>query len=161
MLITFLLTMGIISICVVIHYEALYRLGSFVEELRISPRQQVVVGVLLALAAHVVEIYIFAGGYYYALYYGTIGGFTGEAPMENYFDCVYLSFVTYSTLGFGDIIPHGGVRFMVGVEAMVGLVQIAWTASYLFMQMEQKWGHSAVSGPVASRKGSRRGNSRE
>jgi hypothetical protein len=65
--------------------------------------------------------------------------------MEDFFDCVYLSFVTYSTLGFGDIVPEGWVRFMVGTEAVTGLVQIAWTASYLYFQMGRNWGH--VSGP--------------
>ncbi len=168
MLITFLLTLGIVALCVVIHYEVLYRLGGFIESLTISPRQQVVTGVMLALGAHVIEIYIFAGGYYYALTFENIGYFTGDAPMEDFFDCVYLSFVTYSTLGFGDIVPEGWVRFMVGTEAMTGLVQIAWTASYLFMQMERNWGHNSLNNapnngprrPATSRRGSRRDNSR-
>ena len=146
MLTTFLITMSIVALCVAIHYEVLYRLGGFVEALMVSPRQEVVTGVILALAAHVIEIYIFAGGYYYALEFGDIGGFTGTAKMEDYFDCVYLSFITYSTLGFGDIVPQGWVRFMVGTEAMMGLVQIAWTASYLYMQMEHHWGHAAAGG---------------
>ncbi len=141
MLITFSLTLGIVALCVVIHYEVLYRLSSFIGKLPISPRQQVVTGVMLALGARVIEIYIFAGGYYYALIYGNIGGFTGEVGVNNFLDCAYLSFVTYSTLGFGDIIPHGWVRFMVSTEAMTGLVQIAWTASFLFLQMEENWGH--------------------
>ena len=153
MLTTFLLTMSMVALCVVIHYEVLYRLGDFIEALTISPRQQVVTGVMLAMAAHVIEIYIFAGGYYYALEYGSIGSFVGQQPMVDYFDCVYLSFITYSTLGFGDIVPLGWVRFMVGTEAMMGLVQIAWTASYLYMQMQQNWGHAASSEPAASKTG--------
>ena len=110
------------------------------KKMSISPRQQVVIGVMLALMAHIIEIYIFAGGYYYALEYGDIGSFTGDAKMEDFFDCVYLSFVVYSTLGFGDIVPEGWVRFMVGTEAVTGLVQIAWTASFLYFQMAENWG---------------------
>jgi hypothetical protein len=161
MLTTFLITMSMVALCVAIHYEVLYRLGGFVESLMVSPRQEVITGVILALTAHVIEIYIFAGGYYYALEFSNIGGFTGTSKMEDFFDCVYLSFVTYTTLGFGDIVPHGWVRFMVGTEAMMGLVQIAWTASYLYMQMEHHWGHAATSKGASTGGGSQSGSSPE
>ncbi|MEP5763943.1 MAG: potassium channel family protein [Halieaceae bacterium] len=142
MLITLLLTLSLLALCVTVHYEMLYRLGGFIDELAIGPRQAVVFGVMLAMAAHIIEIYIFAGGYYYALHYPAIGSFSGEAPVENFWDCVYLSFVTYSTLGFGDMVPVGWVRFMVGTEAVTGLVQIAWTASFLYYEMGRSWGHN-------------------
>ncbi len=143
MLIVLLLTLALVASCVIIHYELLIRLDSIVKALKVGPRQEVVLGVMLALAAHIIEIYIFAAGYYFALDNPDIGTFTGEAPMETFFDCVYLSFATYSTLGFGDIVPNGWVRFMVGTEAVTGLVQIAWTASFLYFQMESKWGHNS------------------
>ncbi len=142
MLIMFLLNLALVALCVTVHYELLYRLGTVVKAFSFGPRQEVVFGVMLALAAHTIEIYIFAGGYYYVLHTPELGSFMGESKMEDFFDCVYLSFVTYSTLGFGDIVPDGWVRFMVGMEAVTGLVQIAWTASFLYFQMETGWGHS-------------------
>jgi len=165
MLTTLTITLGLVALCVIVHYEMLYRLGGFIESIDVGPRQGVVVGVMLAMAAHIIEIYIFAGGYYYALEYGDIGGFTGTAKMEDFWDCVYLSFVTYSTLGFGDIVPHGWVRFMVGTEAVTGLVQIAWTASFLYFEMERNWGQrgpevKSPSGPANAGRGSGRGSSR-
>ena len=138
----FALNLTLVALCVAVHYELLYRLGTVVKSVRVGPRQEVVFGVMLALAAHTIEIYIFAGGYYYVLHNPELGSFLGESKMEDFFDCVYLSFVTYSTLGFGDIVPEGWVRFMVGMEAVTGLVQIAWTASFLYFQMETSWGHS-------------------
>lgn len=175
MLGTFALTLSIVALCVIVHYELLNRLGTFLDEQGIPPRQAVLFGVMLALAAHIIEIYIFAGGFYYVLQNPDMGTFTGDAPLEDFWDCVYLSFVTYSTLGFGDIVPDGWVRFMVGTEAVTGLVQIAWTASFLYFQMEMQWGGThppvrppasrpapgrPVSGPANSKKGSGRGNSR-
>ncbi len=142
MLTTLFLTLALVALCVTVHYEVLYRLDPFIKTLGFGPRQEVVLGVLLALAAHIAEIYIFAVGYHYTLFTPSIGSFAGDAPMETFFDCVYLSFVTYSTLGFGDIVPQGWVRFMVGTEAVLGLVTIAWTASFLYSQMETKWGHA-------------------
>jgi hypothetical protein len=166
MLTTFALTLTIVALCVVVHYEMLNRLGTFIDSLAMGPRRAVIIGVTLALAAHVIEIYIFAGGYYYVLRNPEIGSFSGEASVEDFWDCVYLSFVTYSTLGFGDIVPDGWVRFMVGTEAVTGLVQIAWTASFLYFQMEMQWGfreppsRGGISGPGGAKRGSKRGNSR-
>ena len=166
MLGTFALTLTIVALCVIVHYELLNRLGTFIDSQGIRPRQAVLFGVMLALAAHIIEIYIFAGGYYYVLQNPDLGTFTGDASLEDFWDCVYFSFVTYSTLGFGDMVPDGWVRFMVGTEAVTGLVQIAWTASFLYFQMEVQWGGAppprrpGPSGPAGARRGSERGNSR-
>ncbi|EGG99066.1 Protein yfbU [gamma proteobacterium IMCC2047] len=54
-------------------------------------------------------------------------------------DCGYHSFVTYTSLGFGDIIPTGYLRFITGIEALAGLVLIAWTASFVYVEMRRFW----------------------
>ena len=33
-------------------------------------------------------------------------------------DCVYFSFTAYTTLGFGDIVPHGDLRFLAGARSV-------------------------------------------
>jgi len=38
---------------------------------------------------------------------------TGEA-IYDLMDCIYYSFITYTTLGFGDLIPTGSLRFLTG-----------------------------------------------
>ena len=50
---------------------------------------------------------------------------------------IYYSFVTLTTLGYGDIIPIGHIRFTAGSEALTGLVLIAWTASFTYLQMQK------------------------
>jgi hypothetical protein len=54
-------------------------------------------------------------------------------------DLTYFSFVTYSSLGFGDVVPVGDIRFLTGMEALTGLVLIAWTASFMYVQMMKLW----------------------
>ena len=54
-------------------------------------------------------------------------------------DCVYYSFTTYTTLGLGDIEPHGDLRYLTGLEALTGLVLITWTASFLYLEMTRYW----------------------
>ncbi len=133
------LTLLILLLCVAIHYEFLFRLSGIIERARFPARINVMLAICLAIVAHVVEIWIFALGYYLSLHFTQLGGFIGEQPVADIWDCLYLSFVCYSTLGFGDIIPVGWVRFLVGTEAMMGLVFIAWTASFMYIQMERYW----------------------
>jgi len=52
---------------------------------------------------------------------------------------VYFSLVTYSSLGIGDLYATGPMRFMVGIEAITGLVLSAWTASFTFYEMQRFW----------------------
>jgi uncharacterized membrane protein len=54
-------------------------------------------------------------------------------------DCVYFSFVNFTTLGFGDIVATGDIRFLTGLEALTGFVLITWTASFMFIEMEKQW----------------------
>jgi len=54
-------------------------------------------------------------------------------------DCVYFSFTTFTTVGFGDIQPTGDLRFLTGIESLTGLVLITWTASFLFVEMQKFW----------------------
>ncbi|MEO0411981.1 MAG: potassium channel family protein [Pseudomonadota bacterium] len=89
------------------------------------------------LLAHLIEIALFAGAIF--LLDRAIPGasLTGafQGSIEDY---LYFSSTTYSSLGFGDIVPNGGLRLLVGVEALVGLIMIAWTAAFLFAETDQQ-----------------------
>jgi hypothetical protein len=54
-------------------------------------------------------------------------------------DAVYLSAVTFTTVGFGDLAPTGPIRFLCGTEALTGFILITWSASFLYLEMEQFW----------------------
>lgn len=58
---------------------------------------------------------------------------------EGRLDLVYYSSVVYTTLGLGDLIPAGAIRFMTGVEALSGFVLITWSASFTFLEMQKFW----------------------
>lgn len=128
----------VICIAVMVHYEALYRLALLLPKLRIAPRFRVLVGVAGAFLAHVVEIWIFAIGYYLTVKWNgnsELGGnFDGSL-----LDCSYFSFTNYTSLGYGDIEPFGHVRFLSGLEGLTGLIMIAWTASFMYIEMQKFW----------------------
>ena len=56
-----------------------------------------------------------------------------------FLDSVYFSAVCYTTLGLGDIVPSGAIRFLVGTEALTGFVLITWSASFTFVEMQRFW----------------------
>lgn len=128
----------LVALIVLIHYEVLRGLSILIPKLRIGYRLRVLCGVLGALTAHVVEVWVFGFGYYFMQNFVEIGGFVG-AHNGSLLDSVYFSFSAYTSLGFGDIAPLGDIRFTAGLEALVGLVLIAWSASFLYLEMTQYW----------------------
>ena len=85
---------------------------------------------------HVIEVWLFAFLYYFLLPLENTGEVIGEFS-NTVLDCAYFSFVNYTSLGYGDIVPVGHIRFTAGSEALTGLVLIAWTASFTYLQMQQ------------------------
>lgn len=86
---------------------------------------------------HVAEIALFAAAY-------SIMGSTGLGQLSGAYqstpiDYFYFSIATYSTLGIGDIFPDGAMRMVAGIEALAGLVLIAWSASFTYLMMERLW----------------------
>ena len=134
----FIFNCVVISIAVLVHYEALYRLARLLPYLRIAPRFRVLVGVAGAFLAHVVEIWIFAAGYYLMLKWDTESELGGNFD-GSLLDCSYYSFTNYTSLGFGDIEPFGHIRFLSGLEGLTGLILIAWTASFMYIEMQKFW----------------------
>ena len=47
--------------------------------------------------------------------------------------------MTFTTVGFGDLAPSGPIRFLVGTEALLGFVLLAWSASFTYLEMEKNW----------------------
>lgn len=89
-------------------------------------------------AVHLVEILLYAAGYYVAANVFDLGLLQGEraAGALGYF---YASAVFYTSLGLGDVLPNDHIRFIVGVETLNGLLLIAWSASFMFAAMGEFW----------------------
>jgi len=94
--------------------------------------------VFACFAAHTIEVWMFAVGYYLFVDVFRLGGI-GGAHHGTFVDNVYFSAVNYTSLGFGDVYPLDNVRLISGVEALVGLLMIAWSASFTYLAMERFW----------------------
>ena len=134
-----LINIAIIVLAVLIHYEFLFRLSALIPHLLIKHRYRIVVGVLGSLVAHSLEVLLFALAYY------VLPNVEGWGYLEGSFDgslwdCLYFSYTSFTTLGVGDIVPHGHIRHLVGLESLTGLLLISWTASFLYFEMQRHWG---------------------
>lgn len=58
--------------------------------------------------------------------------------VEDLLDAVYFSVVTWTTLGYGDILPLPGARWIVVVESMTGYVVMALLISALVAALSRK-----------------------
>lgn len=137
-LVVVLLALAAIVCAVGLHYEGLNWLARHLARSQGARRSRVLRAVIGVMLLHFAEIWIFGLAFWWAASIpgaGSIGG-AGTAGL---FDAVYLSAMSYSTVGFGDVVPHGDIRFIAGTEAVVGLFLIAWSATFTYLEMEQNW----------------------
>ena len=138
MLTVLLVSTGLVVLSVGIHYQALVHLSHLRRFDRLRHRSRLNLLVLGALVAHVIELSCFSFGYWLLDGVWDYGDLL-VAPDETTTDYWYFSFVAYTSLGFGDITPSGSLRFMTALETLTGLVLIAWTASFIFLEMQISW----------------------
>lgn len=129
----------------VLHYEVLRMLSAALGTSRIPSRLRLVVVIITAFAAHFAEILLYGLAYYWLIELFKVGGM-GEPGILPFTRCLYFSAETYTTLGYGDVLPHGDLRLLAGLEALNGMLLMGWTASYTYLSMERLWG----SGPPGS-----------
>jgi hypothetical protein len=134
----FLLNCLVVALVVIVHYEFLYRITLLIPKMTIKHRLRIVAGVVGALIAHTIEIWIFGIAYYFMHHTDNWGELTGNFN-GSLMDCVYYSFTVFSTVGFGDIVPIGNLRYLTGIESLTGLVLITWSASFLYLEMQKHW----------------------
>jgi voltage-gated potassium channel Kch len=121
-----------------IHYEVLRLLTAGLPLLRIQPRVKLVVVIVVAFGAHAAEIVLYGLAYYLlATHLGR--GSMGETGILTFARCLYFSAETFTSLGYGDVVPHGDLRLLAGMEALNGLLLIGWTTSYTYISMERFW----------------------
>jgi len=123
--------------CVLLHYEVLNWLSRWLVRLGGRRRHRVVFAIFGVLGAHIVEIWIFGVAYMLLLVAPTFGSSHGIGP--SLLDFIYISAMTFTTVGASDAYLSGPIRFVSGTEALAGLVLITWSASFTFLEMERFW----------------------
>lgn len=138
-MVSFFLCFALVSVSVMLHYETLRLLNDRLRKTeRIAERAKVLAALIGALVSHLLQIGVFGLAYYLLRDHLELGGFGGtfEDSLSSF---LYFSSETYTTLGFGDIYPTGSLRMICGIESLVGLLMVSWTASFTYLEMRRYW----------------------
>lgn len=138
-----MLVIGVSIVLVVgaifVHCEALRLIAALLPRLhRIAVRWRMVFVVFGCVVAHAIEVWLFAFGYWLLdeeFQFGSLSGHDAGGLL----DMAYFSVACFTTLGFGDIFPLGEARLLAGVEAIAGLLLIAWSATFTYLAMQRLW----------------------
>jgi hypothetical protein len=139
MLLTLLVGLALIGLTTLLHYEVLGGLSAVLPRLSIPARSKLLVVMFATFAAHLLEVLLYGLALWALLHWAGVGNLQGPEG-TTLANCVYFSAETYSSLGFGDLVPVGPIRLLAGVEALNGLLLIGWSASYAYLAMERFWG---------------------
>ena len=131
-------TAAVVIICVILHYECLRLMSVWLPRPKHHHRRRIIILILGLLLLHITEIWVFGAAYFGLLSNGNLGELVGIGEISIW-NCVYSSATTFTTVGFGDIVPVGAIRFVTGTEAIAGLTFITWSASYTLMEMLKFW----------------------
>ncbi len=137
-----LATAAAVALCIIVHYEGLLYTTRDLQRTRGRQRSKLLHAIFSMLGLHIIEIWIFGLIVWGLLHWPACGqlyllGKLEASPLL--LDSIYLSAVTYTTVGFGDIVPVGPVRFVTGTEALTGFLLIGWSASFTYLEMERFW----------------------
>ena len=133
----------LVILTTLVHYETLRGLGKLLPLIRIPTRAKLIVVIIMAFVAHAAEILLYACAYYLLARHTGLGSL-GEGGHFSFDAAVYFSAETYTSLGYGDVIPSGDLRLLAGVEALNGLLLIGWSASYTYIAMERFWKEDGI-----------------
>lgn len=121
-----------------LHYEVLRVLTLSLPGLRVPARVKLIVVIFAAFFAHAVEMLLYGLAIYVLIRYLGLGTL-GDLSHVSLSNCLYFSAETFTSLGFGDIVPAGPLRLLAGAETLNGLLLIGWSASYTYIAMERFW----------------------
>jgi len=134
----------IILLTVLVSYEIMRGVWLFLPKLTLAPRLRVPVIILPIFLIHIISIWIYAVAFFLIENYTQLGSLNGLGHSvglnySTFLDCLYFSAATYTSLGFGDLLPVGDLRMLSSAEVLNGLVLIGWSASLTYLSMEKFW----------------------
>jgi len=136
MIYLFLITTLAVALAIGLHFSALLLITKLLSHFHGTHPASIVLALFLAVLAHLSEILIFAIAWQ-VMYTMELITFSIESP--SFLDIFYFSGTTYTTVGYGDILLTGDGRITSVIEGVMGLVLIAWTASFTYFEMNRKW----------------------
>lgn len=131
MLLDILITIVIVTVTVVIHTFGMMIAIRIIRKQKASQltfqrfRSVPLVGVVLVMFfISIVEVLLWAATYLWV------------NIIESFEEAFYFSMVTFTTLGYGDIVLKGTWRLLASFEAAIGIIMFGWTTAIVFAAVQ-------------------------
>ena len=126
---------------VTLHYEVMSftsdRLIPWAQR-RLYNRRVMVFTIGCLMVGHIAQIWLFALVTMIGVQDASLGAVQGDFT-NHWGDFLYLSAVNYTSLGDGGLRLVGPARVLAATETLVGMMMIAWSASFTYLKMETIW----------------------
>lgn len=136
MIVATVLSIALMLVSVLIHYEALRLTSAHLPDRNTHNRLRILVAFVGVLSAQVLTILMFAAVYAYLHSKPWLGSLAGKLEGGGV-DFVYFSLMNFTTLGVGDIYATGPMRIIAGAQALNGFALIGWSASFAYVVMQR------------------------
>ena len=131
------IALATVALCTTIHYETVGLLDRRLRARSGSLRRHVPAVVVCVIAVHLLEVLLFAFAFWLVATRLDAGAFASATPSSPR-DFVALAAESYTSFGYGDIVPSGWLRFVVSLAPINGLLLIAWSGAFLYGAVHQR-----------------------
>ncbi len=137
---------GLVSLAtILVHQAGLLRLAAMAARLGGAHAGLVIPLVLIGIIGlHLIEIALYSGATWLLsdiLHLGALRGDVDGSDLE----LLYFSAETFTSLGFGDILPSGPLRLLASFEPLNGLLLLGWSASFIHLEVDRYWRLARIS----------------
>ena len=132
-----LLALALLTACVIVQSMGMLLLIHWlarVNRLLESPSVHRRVGLLLGLFVWIVLLHLIQVGLWAVVFWRA-------RELPNLETAVYFSLVTYTTIGFGDVVLEPGWRVLAGIEGLTGIILIGWSTAFVFAVVNRMYEH--------------------
>ncbi len=119
--------LALLALCVVIHALAISLLISRLGRMALLRTRGfwtatwMLIGIAWRLVlAHLIEVACWAGFFWW------------QGAFPDFESSAYFSIITYTTVGYGDLVPPAGLRFTAGIEGLTGILMCGWSTGFFF-----------------------------
>ena len=104
-------------------------LSKKMDDARFAPRTWLLIRLASwAITIHMVEIAMWAFFFWW------------KKCLPDFESSLYFSVVTYTTVGYGDLVLGQGWRLFAGVEALTGILMCGWSTGFFFIVASKLYG---------------------
>ena len=132
-----LLGLALLVTCVIVQSAGMLALIHWLARVRLileSPSTPRRVALLLRVFLAIVLLHLIQVGLWAVVFWVA-------RVLPNLETALYFSLVSYTTIGFGDVVLGPGWRVLSGIEGLTGILLVGWSTAFVFSVVNRMYEH--------------------